>query len=197
MIKNCKNISWGVLYLQRIPIATTNSWGRHSFLHGKKELFAKKVFDFEFLENHSQAHVPLTTRLESSMFPASNNGREGTRLCGIGMFLSSSSSSSSLSAPLRGRGLWGVAAKQRHDAIKFHLCMTCPNEAKKATAELCYLENVFAEVQSIIVGWIWMQSFNVTPIHLTQKSLFPYYSVRLQANEWSVQYYGSLKNVWY
>lgn len=133
MIKNCKNISWGVLYLQRIPIATTNSWGRHSFLHGKKELFTKKVFDFEFLENHTQAHVPLTTRLESSMLPESNNGREGTRLCGIGMFLSSSSSSSlSLSAPLRGRGLCGVAAKQRHDAIQFHLCMTCPNEAKKS-----------------------------------------------------------------
>ena len=117
--------------LQRIPIATTNSWGRHSFLHGKKELFTKKVSDFEFLENHTQAHVPLTTRLESSMLPESNNGREGTRLCGIGMFLSSSSSSSSLSlsAPLRGRGLCGVAAKQRHDAIQFHLCMTCPNEA--------------------------------------------------------------------
>ena len=68
---------------------------------------------------------------------------------------------------------------------------------KKATAELCYLENVFEEVQSLTVGWIWMQSFNVTAIHLMQKSLFPYYSVWLQANEWSVQYYGSLKNVRY
>lgn len=148
MIKNCNDISWAVLtenlkrHYQLMRQTLLFTW--------KKHLFTKNVFDFEFLENHPQAHVPLTTRLESSMLPESNNGREGTRLCGVGKFLSSSSSS--LSAPFSGRGLWGVAAKQRHDAIQFHLCMTYPNEAKKATAELCYSENIFAEVQSLTMS---------------------------------------------
>lgn len=100
----------------------------------------------------------------------------------------------------RSRTLWSCC-KTKAWCNTVPLVHDLPKWSKKSHSWALLLnatwKNVFAEVQSLTVGWIWMQSFNVTVIHLTQKSLFPYYSVWLQANEWSVQYYGSLKNVWY